>query len=194
MTRKKQPLPLIENVEITGVAAEGKAVCRVDDKVIFVPFAAPGDVADLQIIRKKRNYAEARIANIRRPSPLRVEPFCPHFGVCGGCKWQHLPYEYQLQFKQQQVEDNLVRIGKIALPDIMPIKGAARQRAYRNKLEYTFSNRSWLTPEQMNDDIVYTDRNALGFHIPGLFDKVLDIKYCGLQAAISNRIRLDIRA
>ena len=194
MTRKKQPLPLIENVEITGVAAEGKAVCRVDDKVIFVPFAAPGDVADLQIIRKKRNYAEARIANIHRPSPLRVEPFCPHFGVCGGCKWQHLPYEYQLQFKQQQVEDNLVRIGKIALPDIMPIKGSARQRAYRNKLEYTFSNRSWLTPEQMNDDIVYTDRNALGFHIPGMFDKVLDIKYCGLQDDISNRIRLDIRA
>ena len=194
MTRKKQPLPLIENVEITGVAAEGKAVCRVDEKVIFVPFAAPGDVVDLQITRKKRNYAEAHIAAMHQPSPLRVEPFCPHFGVCGGCKWQHLPYEYQLQFKQQQVEDNLVRIGKISLPDILPIKGSVRQRAYRNKLEYTFSNRSWLTTEQMNDDTVYTDRNALGFHIPGMFDKVLDIKYCGLQDDISNRIRLDVRA
>ena len=194
MTRKKQPLPLIENVEITGVAAEGKAVCRVDEKVIFVPFAAPGDVVDLQITRKKRSYSEARIAAMHQPSPLRVEPFCPHFGVCGGCKWQHLPYEYQLQFKQQQVEDNLVRIGKISLPDILPIKGSVRQRAYRNKLEYTFSNRSWLTTEQMNDDTVYTDRNALGFHIPGMFDKVLDIKYCGLQDDISNRIRLDVRA
>ena len=194
MTRKKQSLPFIENVEITGVAAEGKAICRVDERVIFVPFAAPGDIVDLQIIRKKRNYAEARIVNMRQPSPLRVEPFCPHFGVCGGCKWQHLPYEYQLQFKQQQVEDNLVRIGKIALPEILPIKGSARQRAYRNKLEYTFSNRSWLTTEQMNEDTVYTDRNALGFHIPGMFDKVLDIKYCGLQDDISNRIRLDVRA
>ena len=194
MARKKQPLPLIENVEITGVAAEGKAICRLDDKVIFVPFAAPGDVADLQITRKKHSYAEARIAQIRKPSPLRVEPFCPHFGICGGCKWQHLPYEYQLQFKQQQVVDNLTRIGKIALPEISPIKGSVRQRAYRNKLEYTFSNRSWLTFEQMQEEETYTDRNALGFHIPGMFDKVLDIKYCGLQDDISNRIRLDIRA
>lgn len=193
MARKKQPLPLIENIEITGVAAEGKALCRQNDKVIFVPFAAPGDVVDLQITRKKHSYAEARIVKMHTPSPLRTEPFCPHFGVCGGCKWQHLPYEYQLQFKQQQVVDNLTRIGKIELPEISPIKGSDRQRAYRNKLEYTFSNRSWLTFEQMQEETLYTDRNALGFHIPGMFDKVLDIKYCGLQDDISNRIRLDVR-
>lgn len=194
MARKKQPLPLVENIEITAVAAEGKALCRQDDRVIFVPFAAPGDVVDLQIIRKKHSYAEARIATMHKPSPLRVEPFCPHFGVCGGCKWQHLPYDYQIQCKQQQVIDNLTRIGKIELPEISPIKGSAKTRCYRNKLEYTFSNRSWLTPEQMRQEEVYTDRNALGFHIPGMFDKVLDIKHCSLQDDISNRIRLDIRA
>lgn len=194
MARKKQPLPLVENIEITAVAAEGKALCRLDDKVIFVPFAAPGDVVDLQIIRKKHSYAEARIVAMHKPSPLRVEPFCPHFGVCGGCKWQHLPYDYQIECKQQQVVDNLTRIGKIELPEISPIKGSAKTRCYRNKLEYTFSNRSWLTPEQMQQEEVYTDRNALGFHIPGMFDKVLDIKHCSLQDDISNRIRLDVRA
>lgn len=194
MARKKQLLPLVENIEITAVAAEGKALCRLDDKVIFVPFAAPGDVVDLQIIRKKHSYAEARIVAMHKPSPLRVEPFCPHFGVCGGCKWQHLPYDYQIECKQQQVVDNLTRIGKIELPEISPIKGSAKTRCYRNKLEYTFSNRSWLTPEQMQQEEVYTDRNALGFHIPGMFDKVLDIKHCSLQDDISNRIRLDVRA
>ncbi|MBQ8565942.1 MAG: 23S rRNA (uracil(1939)-C(5))-methyltransferase RlmD [Bacteroidaceae bacterium] len=194
MARKKQPLPLVENIDITAVAAEGKALCRLDDKVIFVPFAAPGDVVDLQIIRKKHSYAEARIVAMHKPSPLRVEPFCPHFGVCGGCKWQHLPYDYQIECKQQQVVDNLTRIGKIELPEISPIKGSAKTRCYRNKLEYTFSNRSWLTPEQMQQEEVYTDRNALGFHIPGMFDKVLDIKHCSLQDDISNRIRLDVRA
>lgn len=194
MARKKQPLPLVENIEITAVAAEGKALCRHDDKVIFVPFAAPGDVVDLQIIRKKHSYAEARIVAMHKPSPLRVEPFCPHFGVCGGCKWQHLPYQYQIECKQQQVVDNLTRIGKIELPEISPIKGSVKTRQYRNKLEYTFSNRSWLTPEQMQQEEVYTDRNALGFHIPGMFDKVLDIKHCSLQDDITNRIRLDVRA
>ena len=194
MARKKQPLPLVENIEITAVAAEGKALCRLDDKVIFVHFAAPGDVVDLQIIRKKHSYAEARIVAMHKPSPLRVEPFCPHFGVCGGCKWQHLPYDYQIECKQQQGVDNLTRIGKIELPEISPIKGSAKTRCYRNKLEYTFSNRSWLTPEQMQQEEVYTDRNALGFHIPGMFDKVLDIKHCSLQDDISNRIRLDVRA
>ena len=194
MARKKQPLPLVEEIEITGVAAEGKALCRHNDKVIFVPFAAPGDVVDLQITRKKHSYAEARIVKMHKPSDIRVEPFCPHFGVCGGCKWQHVPYEYQLQFKQQQVVDNLTRIGKIELPEITPIKGSVKTREYRNKLEYTFSNRSWLTPEQMQQEEVFTDRNALGFHIPGMFDKVLDIKQCCLQDDITNRIRLDVRA
>ena len=194
MARKKQPLPLVENIEITAVAAEGKALCRLDDKVIFVPFAAPGDVVDLQIIRKKHSYAEARIVAMHKPSPLRVEPFCPHFGVCGGCKWQHLPYDYQIECKQQQVVDNLTRIGNIELPEISPIKGSAKTRCDRNKVEYTFANRAWPTPEQMQQEEVYTDRNALGFHIPGMFDKVLDIKHCSLQDDISNRIRLDVRA
>lgn len=194
LARKKQPIPPIEEIEITGVAAEGKALCRYNDKVIFVPFAAPGDVVDLQIIRKKHSYAEARILKIHKPSAIRIEPFCSHFGICGGCKWQHLPYEYQLQFKQQQVVDNLTRIGKIELPEIMPIKGSAKTRAYRNKLEYTFSNRCWLTTEQMQQEDTFNDRNALGFHIPGMFDKVLDIKHCSLQDDISNRIRLDVRA
>ncbi len=193
MARKKKELPLLEQIEITGVAAEGKALARVNDMVVFVPFAAPGDVVDLQVTRKKHNYAEARIVKFHQYSPLRVEPFCEHFGVCGGCKWQHVTYDYQLQFKRQQVEDNLTRIGKIPLPEILPAKGSARQQFYRNKLEFSFSNKSWLTTEQMQSGEEFACRNALGFHIPGMFDKVLDIKKCWLQDDISNRIRLAIR-
>ncbi len=193
LARKKKELPLLEQIEITGVAAEGKALARVNDMVVFVPFAAPGDVVDLQVTRKKHNYAEARIVKFHSYSPLRVEPFCEHFGVCGGCKWQHVSYDYQLQFKRQQVEDNLTRIGKIPLPEILPAKGSARQQFYRNKLEFSFSNKSWLTTEQMQSGEEFSCRNALGFHIPGMFDKVLDIKKCWLQDDISNRIRLTIR-
>lgn len=194
LVRKKKELPLLEQVEITGVAAEGKALARVDDMVVFVPFVAPGDVVDLQLYRKKHKYAEGRVVKVHSYSPLRVEPFCQHFGVCGGCKWQHLPYEYQLQFKQQQVVDNLTRIGKVELPEISPIKGSAKQRFYRNKLEFTFSNKSWLTFEELQSEQEFDCRNALGFHIPNMFDKVLDIKKCWLQDDISNRIRLSIRA
>ena len=194
LARKKKELPLLEQVEITGVAAEGKALARVDDMVVFVPFVAPGDVVDLQLYRKKHKYAEGRVVKVHSYSPLRVEPFCQHFGVCGGCKWQHLPYEYQLQFKQQQVVDNLTRIGKVELPEISPIKGSAKQRFYRNKLEFTFSNKSWLTFEELQSEQEFDCRNALGFHIPNMFDKVLDIKKCWLQDDISNRIRLSIRA
>lgn len=194
LARKKKELPLLEQVEITGVAAEGKALARVDDMVVFVPFVAPGDVVDLQLYRKKHKYAEGRVVKVHSYSPLRVEPFCQHFGVCGGCKWQHLPYEYQLQFKQQQVVDNLTRIGKVELPGISPIKGSAKQRFYRNKLEFTFSNKSWLTFEELQSEQEFDCRNALGFHIPNMFDKVLDIKKCWLQDDISNRIRLSIRA
>ena len=194
LARKKKELPLLEQVEITGVAAEGKALARVDDMVVFVPFVAPGDVVDLQLYRKKHKYAEGRVVKVHSYSPLRVEPFCQHFGVCGGCKWQHLPYEYQLQFKQQQVVDNLTRIGKVELPEISPIKGSAKQRFYRNKLEFTFSNKSWLTFEELQSEQDFDCRNALGFHIPNMFDKVLDIKKCWLQDDISNRIRLSIRA
>ena len=193
MARKKKELPLLEQVEITGVAAEGKALARVNDLVVFVPFAAPGDVVDLQLTRKKHNYAEARVVKFHTYSPLRVTPFCEHFGVCGGCKWQHVSYDYQLQFKRQQVEDNLTRIGKIPLPEILPTKGSAKQQFYRNKLEFSFSNRSWLTYEQLQSAQEFDCRNALGFHIPGMFDKVLDIKKCWLQDDVSNRIRLSIR-
>ena len=183
----------MEQIEITGVAAEGKALARVNDLVVFVPFAAPGDIVDLQVTRKKHSYAEARIVKFHTYSPLRVQPFCEHFGVCGGCKWQHVTYDFQLQFKRQQVEDNLTRIGKIPLPEVLPTKGSAKQRFYRNKLEYSFSNRSWLTYEQLQSAQEFDCRNALGFHIPGMFDKVLDIKKCWLQDDISNRIRLSIR-
>lgn len=184
---------MLEQIEITGVAAEGKALARVNDLVVFVPFAAPGDIVDLQVTRKKHSYAEARIVKFHAYSPLRVQPFCEHFGVCGGCKWQHVTYDFQLQFKRQQVEDNLTRIGKIPLPEVLPTKGSAKQRFYRNKLEYSFSNRSWLTYEQLQSAQEFDCRNALGFHIPGMFDKVLDIKKCWLQDDISNRIRLSIR-
>lgn len=193
MSRKKKALPIIENFEITGVAAEGKSLGRWNDLVVFIPYGAPGDVVDLRITRKKHSFAEGQIARMVTPSPLRVEPFCEHFGVCGGCKWQHLPYESQLQYKQQQVVDALERIAKVEIPPINPILGSAETRHYRNKLEFTFSNKSWLTTEQMRSDEVFDDRNALGFHIPGSFDKVLDIKHCWLQADISNDIRLFIR-
>lgn len=190
---KRKPLPILENFEITGVAAEGKSLGRWNDLVVFIPYGAPGDIVDLRITRKKHSFAEGQIARMVTPSPLRVEPFCEHFGVCGGCKWQHLPYESQLQYKQQQVVDALQRIAKVDIPSINPILGSAQTQHYRNKLEFTFSNKSWLTTEQMQSGEVFDDRNALGFHIPGSFDKVLDIKHCWLQADISNDIRLFIR-
>ncbi len=193
MSRKKKDLPIINNFEITGVAAEGKSLGRWDDLVVFIPYGAPGDIVDLKITRKKHSFAEGQIARMVTPSPLRVEPFCQHFGVCGGCKWQHLPYESQLQYKQQQVVDALERIAKVEIPTINPILGSTETRYYRNKLEFTFSNKCWLTTEQMQSDEVFDDRNALGFHIPGGFDKVLDIKHCWLQPEVSNEIRLFIR-
>ena len=193
MARKKKELPVLEQVEITDIAAEGKSLARVNDLVVFVPYGAPGDIVDIQIFRKKHKYAEGRIVRMHKASPMRVTPFCEHFGVCGGCKFQHIPYDRQLQFKQKQVFDNLTRIGKIPLPEFDPIKGSARTEFYRNKLEFTFSNKSWLTTEQLASAEEYTDRNALGFHIPGMFDKVLDIKKCWLQDDISNRIRLAIK-
>ena len=149
MGRKKKDLPLLEGVEITGVAAEGNALTRVDEMVVFVPFGAPGDIADVKIDRRKRSYAEGHIERIIKPSPLRVEPRCEHFGVCGGCRWQHLPYSFQLQCKQQQLTDALQRIAKIDLPETRPILGSGRQWEYRNKMEYTFSNRKWLTFDQL---------------------------------------------
>ncbi len=192
MSRKK-PLPIVENFEITGVAAEGKSLGRWNDLVTFVPYGAPGDVVDVQITRKKHSYAEGNIVRMVQPSPMRVEPVCEHFGVCGGCKWQHLPYAEQLRYKQQQVVDALERIAKVDIPPIRPILGSALTTHYRNKLEFTFSNRCWLTREQLQSGEEYADRNALGFHIPGAFDKVLDIKCCWLQDEVSNEIRLFVR-
>lgn len=193
MARKKKELPLFEKVKITGVAAEGKAVARVDDLVVFVPYAVPGDVADLKVRRKKHSYAEAEAVAFHEYSPERAVPFCKHYGICGGCKWQCLDYEYQLKYKQQQVFDALTRIGKVELPDIMPILGSEHTREYRNKLEFTFSNKRWLTWDEVERNVVYDNMDALGFHIPGAFDKVLDIEECHLMQGLNNRLRNGIR-
>ena len=193
VARKKKELPLLEKVTITDVAAEGKAVARVNDLVVFVPYVVPGDVVDLQVKRKKHHYAEAVAVNFHERSSKRVEPFCQHFGVCGGCKWQCLAYEEQLKYKQKQVFDNLTRIGKVELPDFRPILGSEKTLFYRNKLEFTFSDKRWLTEEEVKRDVKYEQMNAVGFHIPGAFDKVLAIEKCWLQDDISNRIRNAIR-
>lgn len=193
MSRKRKELPLLEGVEITGVAAEGNAIARVDDYVVFVPYGAPGDVVDIKLDRKKHSYAEGHIERLVRPSALRQEPRCGHFGTCGGCRWQHLPYEVQLANKQQQVVDALTRIAKVELPEISPILGSANIWGYRNKMEYTFSNKRWLSWEQMRSGEMVDNRNGAGFHIPGAFDKVLDIEQCHLQDSISDRIRLFVK-
>lgn len=193
MARKKKELPLLEKVTITDVAAEGKAVAKVNELVVFVPYVVPGDVVDLQVKRKKNHYAEAVAVKFYEKSPLRVEPFCSHFGVCGGCKWQCLSYEEQLKYKQKQVFDNLTRIGKVELPEFRPILGSEKTRFYRNKLEFTFSNKRWLTEEEVKQDVKYDQMNAVGFHIPGAFDKILAIDKCWLQDDISNQIRNAMR-
>lgn len=193
MARKKKELPLLEKVTITDVAAEGKAVAKVNELVIFVPYVVPGDVVDLQVKRKKNHYAEAVAVKFHEKSPLRTEPFCSHFGVCGGCKWQCLSYEEQLKYKQKQVFDNLTRIGKVELPEFRPILASEKTRFYRNKLEFTFSNKRWLTEEEVKQDVKYDQMNAVGFHIPGAFDKVLAIDKCWLQDDISNQIRNAVR-
>lgn len=193
MARKRKELPLLKDIEITGVAAEGQSIARVNEMVVFIPYGAPGDIADIKIDRKKRNYAEGHIDRLSRPSDIRVEPRCEHFGTCGGCRWQHLPYSYQLSCKQQQVTDALQRIAKIPLPEISEIKGSVDIWEYRNKMEYTFSNKKWLTFEELRSGDDFPDRDAAGFHIPGAFDKVLDIDRCYLQDDLGNRIRLFIK-
>ena len=237
MKSKKKPLPILEGIEITDVAAEGKALAKVNDMVVFVPWVAPGDIVDIQLTRKKSNYAEGRAIKFHKFSDERVEPFCEHFTVCGGCKWQHIPYEAQVRYKQKQVADNLTRIGKIDIQELLPISGSELTVFYRNKLEFTFSNKRWMTAEEIDikaedsetdqdalivSDIVASDLQSddkvdpilvapivasnlqsdtktakildgAGFHIPGRFDKVLDIRKCWLQDDISNRIRLFIK-
>ncbi len=194
MGRRKRPLPLIENLEIIDAGAEGKAVGRWNEKVVFVPFAAPGDIVDVQVFKKKRSYYEAKITKIHQASPLRIKPECAHFGLCGGCKWQHLAYEEQLKYKQKQVKDSLDRIAKVSYPEIMPIIGSENTFYYRNKLEYTFSNRRWLTDfDPSKEEGGPEDTNGLGFHLPGMFDKILDIEECYLQKDPSNKIRLAVK-
>lgn len=193
MGKDKKKLPVLENVRITAIAAEGKALARVDERVVFVPYVVPGDLVDLQVKKKKHSFMEAVCINIHEYSPLRTTPVCQHYGVCGGCKWQCLKYEEQLKAKQQQIVDNLTRIGKIQLPEISPILGSEKIFGYRNKLEFGFSNRRWMTEDEIRDSEEISNRNALGFHITGAFDKILDIEKCHLMDDITNRVRNEIR-
>ncbi|MCW0481909.1 23S rRNA (uracil(1939)-C(5))-methyltransferase RlmD [Gaoshiqia sediminis] len=194
MGRSRKSKPFYEGVTITDIGAEGKAIARVEDLVVFTTHVVPGDVVDLQVTKKRKNYAEARVVRILEKSTDRVDAFCEHFGVCGGCKWQYLPYQKQLFYKQKQVADQLLRLGRIHLPEISPILGSAKQTYYRNKLEFSFSNKRWLTPEEIGEGTEPVQMNALGFHIPGLFDKIIDIDTCWLQPAPSNELRNFIRS
>ena len=198
MARNKKPLPLLEGVEIEAVAAEGKCLFHWNDLVVFVPFCVPGDVCDVQIRRKKHSFAEGEVVRIIKYSNVRATPFCAHFGVCGGCKWQNLPYEEQLKFKQQQVYDQLHRIGKIELPEFRPIMGSVHTQKYRNKLDFGCANKRYLTKEQIqtlpNDESQsLKDVPAIGFHITGAFDKILPIEKCWLMDDLQNQIRNDVR-
>lgn len=184
---------MYEGVEIIDVAAEGNSLARINDKVVFIPFGAPGDIVDVKIDRSRKSYSEGHIERMVKPSEIRVTPRCRHFGVCGGCRWQHLPYDIQLELKQRQVKDALERIAKVALPEISPIIGSENVWAYRNKMEYTFSNKKWLTFDQLKSGEEFPDRDAAGFHIPGAFDKVLDIEECHLQDSLGDRLRLFIK-
>jgi len=220
MSKQRKPLPILENITITDVAAEGKVIAKVDEKILFTQYAVPDDIVDIQVVKKKSSYLEGRVINFKKYSNERVDAVCEHFGVCGGCKWQILPYEKQIFYKQKQVIDNLERIGKVELPEIHSIIGAKDIYFYRNKLEFTFSNRKWLLappprhcgldPQSheiagnsdislrlskcQNDNHEQQNINGVGFHIPGMFDKVLDIKKCWLQDDISNQIRNEIRS
>lgn len=193
MSRKKKTLPVLENVTITDYAAEGKSLARVNDMVVFVPFAVPGDVVDLQVRKKKHSYCEAEIIKFIKYSDKRVEPFCQHFGICGGCKWQNIPYDEQLKMKQKQVFDQLTRIGKVQLPEFNKILGSVKTQAYRNKLEFGCSNKRWLTQEEITSGAEFSQMNAVGFHITGAFDKILPIERCWLMDDMQNKIRNAIR-
>lgn len=192
--KKKEKNQILSTITVQGIAAEGKCIAKWDDKIVFLPGnqTAPGDVIDAQVTKKKSNYLEARPIKFHQLAENRVEAFCSHFGFCGGCKWQHIPYSQQLQFKQQQVVDNLTRIGKLQLPDIQPIISSENTRYYRNKLEFTFSNWRWFSTEEMQSG-EELEKNGLGFHIPGFYDRVLDVEHCYLQAEPSNQIRLAVK-
>jgi 23S rRNA (uracil1939-C5)-methyltransferase len=202
MSRNKKAgtVTILPNLSIIDIAEEGKGVAKADELVVFVDKAVPGDVVDVRIVKRKKNFAEAIIENLISGSELRTDPFCQHFGVCGGCKWQHMGYEAQLTFKSKNVEAALQRLGKIDTSAMEPILGSAENKYYRNKLEYTFSNKRWLNKQDMadrpedlegpNDEL---EMNALGFHVPLRFDKILDIQHCYLQAEPSNSIRNSVR-
>ena len=191
MSRKRNPLPILEKVEIEAVAAEGKCVAHVNDMVVFVPFVVPGDVVDLQVRKKRHSYCEATVVRMVQSSPIRVEPKCEHFGICGGCKWQNLPYKEQLAAKQQQVIDQLTRIGKVELPEISPILGSEKTEEYRNKLEFACSNKRWYTKEELEalPEGVGLAQGAIGFHITGAFDKIYPIEKCVLMDDYCNKVR-----
>lgn len=192
-SNRNQSLPFLEKVEIIDAGAEGKAVARVNNRVVFIPFGVPGDIVDVQVTRKKKAFFEGRIVNFHEYSPYRVEPVCSHFGLCGGCRWQNMDYEKQLYFKQKQVKDHFDRIGKFAYAEIRPILSSENVYFYRNKLDYTFSNRKWFTgqrPESGDN----ADSNGIGFHLPGMFDRIIDIEKCHLQPDPSNEIRQAARA
>ncbi len=192
VSRKKKNI-VLQNVLVEDYAAEGKSLAKKDGKVIFIEGAVPGDVIDIQLGRNKKDWAEGRAIRFHSLSPDRVAPFCQHFGACGGCQWQMLPYEKQLLYKQKQVRDNLQRIGKVKLPEIMPIIGAKETRYYRNKIEYTFGNRRFLLKEELNDPLVSSEQDVAGFHARGMFDKLVDIQTCHLQAEPTNAIRLAVK-
>ena len=192
MARKKKPLPILEDITITDFAAEGKSIARVDDMVVFVPWAVPGDVVDLQVHRKKHSFMEAEVIRYHVYSKVRTQPFCQHFGVCGGCKWQQLPYEEQLKMKQQQVFDQLTRIGKVELPEFRPILGSVKTQEYRNKLDFGCANKRWLTSSELKDESLEKNVPAIGFHITGAFDKILPIEKCWLMDDLHNQIRNEI--
>ena len=189
MARKKKPLPILENIQITDCAAEGKSLARVNDMVVFVPFCVPGDIVDLQVRKKRHSYMEAEVIRFVEKSAVREEPFCEHFGVCGGCKWQNLPYDKQLEMKQRQVYEQLTRIGKVELPECMPILGSRKTREYRNKREFGCSNKRWMTREEIATGEPAGEMRAIGFHITGAFDKILPIHNCHLMDGLQNEIR-----
>ena len=194
MRIKRKNLPLLPSLAITDAGTEGQSVGKLDELVVFVSGAVPGDTVSVQLTRKKKNYAEGRVTEVLTYSDKRSAPFCKHFGSCGGCKWQNMAYDWQLHFKQKQVEDSLRRIGHLALPPLDPIIASGKQQYYRNKLEYTFSNKKWLTKDEMDKGGKEGPQDALGFHLPKMFDKILDIEECFLQAEPSNTLRNALKA
>lgn len=192
--RKKSRKQVFENIEVIDAGAKGKTIGKAPDgRVIFMTNTVPGDVVDIQTTKKRKSYFEGKAIHFHSLSDKRVKPECQHFGTCGGCKWQHMGYEHQLFYKQKEVENNLIRIGHLELPEVAPILGSEKQYFYRNKMEFSFSDSRWLSLEELQSDIIFEDKNALGFHIPGMWDKILDVEKCHLQADPSNRIRLETK-